>query len=220
MLLDYDKKYREAYHENVKDAPRAAREGELNTKIESFCKLHGFEKERVIEEIATNEVVAALFAINPNKQNFYEKIAAQFIRGINGVEMFTELHTNEKILMSGAVLSATQLAEQGGSPNAKTIDFEWRYSDHTFYASHKYTKQSGGTQDSQYRELKMFIEEANKTTLTNTFFIAIADGEYYDQINGRANTKRIDRLKEIANKTKVFACNICELEELMKRITD
>ena len=50
------------------------------------------------------------------------------------------------------------------------------------------------------------------------YFIAIADGEFYDGQDGEARKTRIERLKELGS-TKVFACKINDLEILMKEKT-
>ena len=84
----------------------------------------------------------------------------------------------------------------------------------------KYTKASGGSQGSAYKDLQLFIGESNPSVLQNTYFVAIADGEFYQKLDGKAKTTRIQRLKDLANKSKVFACEITELEALMKNLAD
>lgn len=219
MPLDYDKKYREAFKKNREDVSRAVDAGELDKKINNFCKLHGFDRDDVIEQIKNNEIMAALFAKNPNKQRLHEKLAAKFIESMPSVQNFIDLGNNAKGLIHGGVLSVKELKETGASPMTKTIDFEWKYKNFQFYACHKHTTaKSGGAQDNAYQEIQKFIEEANKSNLPNTFFVAIADGEFYGYKNGKANVLRIKRLKELANDRNVFACTINELEGLMKKI--
>ena len=216
-MLDYETLFKEQYKANVRDTPRIARSGEIDEKIKNFCQLHGFEKEEVLEQIETNNIVAACFAINPNKQNFYERTAGDFIEKINGVTEFEILPTNKLVVSNGAVTSKNDLDKQGGSTTAKTIDFTWKYGGAKFYASHKYTKQEGGAQGNQYKDLQAFITEARQTTLKNTYFIAIADGDFYLQNDRQAGMRRIEWLKNQASNS-VFACTICELEELMASI--
>ncbi len=184
----------------------------------NFCCCHDFELDPVIEQINTNDVVAACFAVNPNKQDFYEKVAADFIRRIDGVVDFQNLPNNALSVLNGGVFPKKKLTELGGVSGAKTIDFQWKYGGVTFYASHKYTKERGGSQESAYKDLQNFISESANTTLRETFFIAIADGDYYLTENGQAGTRRIDRLEQLASSDKVHACTIDELEGLMKRL--
>ncbi len=219
MPHDYESAYKEAYKVNTDDTPRAVKDGELDVKIDNFCELHGFDRDAVAKEIQENRILSAIFAKDPAKQKFHEKEAARLIETIDNVENFTDLHNCKLYLVGGAVLDRNVI-ESGAYPNAKTIDFEWVYRGCRFYASHKYTKSSGGSQGSAYKDLQMFIIEANLTTLQQTFFIAIADGAFYQKLNGKANTTRIQRLKDMANKSKVFACEITELESLMDNLTN
>ncbi len=107
----------------------------------------------------------------------------------------------------------------GASTEAKTIDFKWIFNHHLFYASHKHTSESGDSQGSAYKDLQTFISEANQSILQKTFFLAIADGNFYQQLNGKANTSRIDRLRAMSNNNNVFACTINEVEALMTKLT-
>lgn len=216
MPLDYEKRFREAYRSNVEKVAEEVKQGKLDDKIDNFCSLHDISHDHLIQQIKSNRIVAACFAINPKKQNFYEKTAAKHIRNISGVEKFETLPNNALVVMQGAVLDRRSLRAQGGTAIAKTIDFKWEYRTATFYASHKYTKQEGGSQGSQYKDLQIFIEQARDTTLRDTFFIAIADGAFYSGQNGQAGVSRIERLKALASGDKVFACRIDEIEALMK----
>lgn len=216
MPLDYEKLFREAYRSNVEKVAEEASEGKLDDKIDNFCSLHDVSRDHLMRQIQSNRIVAACFAINPNKQNFFEKTAAKHIGNISGVEKFETLPNNALVVMQGAVLDRRSLRAQGGTALAKTIDFKWEYRAATFYASHKYTKQEGGSQGSQYKDLQIFIEQARDTTLRDTFFMAIADGAFYSGQNGQAGASRMERLKALASGGKVFACGIDEIEALMK----
>ena len=220
MPLDYEKKYRDACRKNAKYAPKEAEKGNLDTKINNFSDLYGIDRDRILHEIANNEIVAAKFAKNPNKQNFYEKIAADYISRLPGVKSFINLGNNAKGLVSGGVISQNELEKMGIHSEVKTIDFEWKFKGYTFYASHKHTSQSGGTQDSAYKELQTFIEHGNKSTTDKQVFLVIADGPFYQKLNRKDKMTRIDRLKELSNKERVFACTINEIEELMNKIAE
>ncbi len=216
MPINYEEKFKTAYQHNVQNVREAVRQGKLNGKIDNFCNLHGFTREHLIQQIESNHVVAACFAINPNKQNFYEKMAADFIKNIKGVKNFEMLSNNKLIVQNGAVIPKSAL--EGGYPSAKTLDFRWMYQDMTFYASHKYTKQEGGSQENQHKDLREFISQAAPTSLRDTYFVAIADGAFYQMQDKQDGMSRIQKLKSLASSDKVFACTIGELENLMKQI--
>ena len=126
---------------------------------------------------------------------------------------FKKLPTNSTVIVNGAIMTKKQLRDHGGATEAKTIDFYWKYNGAEFYAAHKYTKEEGGSQGNQYKDLQTFIKQAGPTTKENTYFVAIADGEFYLQNDGQAGIPRIERLKNLASNN-VFACTICELEKL------
>ena len=214
----YNKLYDDTFHENVNDTPRAAVAGELDAKILNFCNQHGFDRHDVVEEIKNNRMLAACFAKNPNRQKFHEITAGRYIRSIDGVHEFRDSNEEKLLFMNGAVVNESTVRDSGGVSNVKTIDFRWKYGNYTFYAYHKYTKESGGSQDNQYKDMQSFIEQANKSTATRTFFIAIADGPYYEGRNGQANKTRMSRLIQLSNNQTVFSCNIGQVECLMRRL--
>ena len=75
-------------------------------------------------------------------------------------------------------------------------------------------------QGSAYKDLQNFIAQANPTTARNTFFVAIADGNFYQNRNGQARMSRIDRLRNLVTGRAVHACTINDLEALMVRISE
>ena len=218
MQLDYQKLYQEAYAQNREKVLDEFKEGALDKKIERFALLHGFSRKQICDALRTSALFRATFAKNPNKQNFFEKVAAEFIESIVGVEAFVNLPNNRLAVMNGGVFDYGDVRDKGVSANAKTIDFQWTFNGYQCYATHKYTAESGGSQDSAYKDVKAFIEAANPCSLATTRFFAIADGDYYNLINSVPRVTRIERLNQLANNSKVFACTINELQPLLKRV--
>ena len=218
MLYDYEAEYNNAFKKNRLLVKQQIDKDALDKKINTFCNLHGFEKQFVIAEIKRSEVVQAFFAINPNKQNFYEKKAAKAIESIDGVTCFKNLPNNFLYLVNGGIMTKEEIKNTGISTQTKTIDFQWSYKNKTFYASHKYTKESGGAQHLQYKDLEGFISEANKSGQKNIFFIAVADGKFYQTTETSSET-RLNKLKTEANNSKgVYACSINELKAVLNTI--
>ena len=127
MPLDYEALYLQAYRDNVRHIRPMLDSGRLEDKINNFCRRFDIERDRVEAEIRNNDVVAALFAPDPSKQNIYEKIAADFISCIPGVSDFRNLPNNELVVLNGGVQLKRDLMNRGGVADAKTIDFKWRY---------------------------------------------------------------------------------------------
>ena len=216
MPLDYEKLYKEALRYNVKNVKEDLRTGKLEQKIKNFCEKFDMAEKEVLGQIKSNKVVACLFAIDPNKQNFYETTAAGFIEEIPGVNGFNK-HCNKVIAKGGVLTTNAELKASDTASATKEINFEWRFGGLQFYAYHKYTKEEGGAQDNQRRRLQTFIEGSNTTRLGKTHFIAIADGEYY-QLTSKHQVRRIDELKQSAQSERVHVCTINELEEILKQI--
>ncbi len=214
----YQRRFREAYKKNVKDVVQAAKSGDLDKKLETFCSLHGYAKEEIIREIEQNEIVATCFAINPNKQNFYKKEAARFIERLNGVRTFQSPSTRPKtVIANGEIVVLPDSSNVAIPPQAKTIDFRWEYKGRKFLACHKYTKESGGAQDQQFNEFRRAIGLSNLNLDDGVNFIAIVDGPYFDGRLDHQHTSRKEMLRAQTTENS-FVCNIGELQDLLALI--
>jgi len=134
------------------------------------------------------------------------------------VSNFKDLPSSKYDVIKGEIMTRKEVKEKKLYSRAKTIDFYWEYRNCKFWAAHKYTKQEGGAQGNQYRELQEFLLQSKGNRSNNTFFIAIADGDFYQGNNGKAGVLRIDKLKELADEPNIAACVIDDLENLMKKI--
>jgi len=217
---DYEKEKAEALRRNrdyVISSLDKNDEGML-LKVENFCAKHNFNRKRVLKLMRTEEYFRAVFAIDPAKQKIHEDTAAEFIESLPQVRDFKQLGHSELALFHGAVMSKKDLKKSGGHSTAKTIDFSWVTKEKQIYTSHKYTRESGGMQDGQYLDLQEFIREANFSDLPNTFFVAIADGDYYKMRDSSANMTKLEYLRKISNQKNVFAMPISELEDWLDKL--
>ena len=175
-------------------------EPNLLQKISRFAIKYDVEEEYVKTEIRNgHKITLAYFSKDPSRQNFYERVAADYIRNrIEGVKNFRNLANNELYVCRGKIIRRQDLKEY---PTAKTIDFSWEYERYQVYVSHKYTHESGGAQDNAYKDLQSFIQEARENRDDDHVFIAIADGAYYQQQNGKVGTTRFENMQR--------ACTSC-----------
>lgn len=198
---------------------RAWNSGDYSSeKLEKFCRETGEDEAYVRDQINKNKLLRWFFLRDPIRQNIHEKTMMGFLHGIKVISNLKKLHTNELYIIGGDVIAKKAMGKM--KPNCKSIDFYWECKGKKFYAYHKYTKASGGHQDNQYKDLKMFIEEANRVGNSNQIFIAIADGEFYNTMDGKAKVTKIQRLKELANEKNVFAMKSTELVEYLEICTD
>ena len=185
-------------------------------KIGRRAEEFGLTSDEIIKDIESCKTAVIPFCKNPNKQNFYEKIAADMIKDMYGVDGFEKL-PNQSLYVSDGVVFKNK--EHKKYPKAKTLDFKFRYKNYTIYASHKYTKDSGGSQDNQYKDLQDFIIQSRDTKIPQTVFIAIADGDYYSNQNGKAGTTKMEHLKSLCTK-KTGACRMEGLIDCLNSLCD
>ncbi len=126
------------------------------------------------------------------------------------VSNFINLPNDELYVVGGVILNKDELEKSKKYSTAKTLDFKWDYKDYEIYASHKYTKDKGGAQNHQYKELQDFIKSNRDSLLENTIFVAIADGEYYSTKDTKASMTKMQYLESLCT-AKVIACNMDNL---------
>lgn len=194
-----------AWQENinkVRDKPLARKK-----YIEQLASRTGMSFEVLWYNHCTDDLSAVHFAKDPRKQNAHEKIAANWIKNIPGVQQFKKLKANGEqalYISQGRILSA---AEKDGIDTPKSLDFSWEielpiFGDKMFfYASHKHTGIDGGSQDNQFSDLKHFAVEASALREEkNIRFLSLADGAYYTKYRGASGT-RLESLRAIANQS-------------------
>lgn len=220
---EWEKLVRRARDKNLRELDDASddrlKECVDERKLKRAAEKRGVTPEEVLAVIRDSRLYRAEFIKDPKRQNLYEKIAAAAIQSMPGVEEFKHHGTNETGLVGGVPTDRRAVrGDRAGA--AKTIDFSWACGEFEYYASHKYTKESGGAQDNQHNDLLAFIEEANKNCDPKRRFVAIADGEYYDPGGARGNVKKIDVLRQKADCRKgVYAVRINELVDLMNGVS-
>ena len=180
MEPDYETAIKRQRDENAADVLSQLDEGDaqLAVKISNFCQRWGFRRDEVHDEIRRSHVVRCFFAKDPEKQGLHEKVAASFVENIPGVSSFHLLPKGGKNalhIFEGQILRGKKLSQDA----PKSLDFDWEFGGRKFYALHKFTKESGGAQDHQYREAIQFLKHAGKREKEDCHFIALCDGEYY-----------------------------------------
>ena len=184
------------------------------TAIETYCEQTGYDLVDVRRKIRNDEMFRWFFVVDPIRQNVHEKTAIRHIDAIHGVTGFRKYGTNEMFIVNGGIVAKNDL--RGMRPSCKSLDFTWQYGGRTFYAYHKYTKTGGGHQDNQYKDLQDFINAANQSQDRDVVFVAIADGGYYDTLNGHAGVSKLRRLDDMTNHSTTFVAQIDTLEDLLR----
>src|SRR5581483_2106597 len=162
--LDFEAAVSARRQQNLRDLQREStfKRPELREKVLSFAQKWGLEPETVWSKVQDDWLFALQFVKDPIRQTLHQRLAAEFIKSNLQplVADFAELPSGgaaAKWLISGMVMPQADYKRGGADKQARTVDFEWRLPIETadgrslrFYASHKFTKDEGGTQNNQY----------------------------------------------------------------------
>lgn len=131
--------------------------------------------------------LASTLAREARRQNIHEKQAADFIQRLELVTEFEKLPSlgpNALYLnRDGQDVTGRQL---GRAPKpSKSIDFQWHTASTRCLAAQKYTKESGGNQDSQFKELELLLRNFAQRTYNGLALFILVDDAYYteDRLN-------------------------------------
>lgn len=199
--------------EVVQEAYR--RDDRLLKRVDTYVSRFGYPTEEVLNKIKQDPMFAAHFAKEPRRMSVHEKEAAKWIEALPGVEKFKTLPKSGKnafkVSSDGNVVQLKQMPNLPG----KSLDFRWKTEDATFYAMHKYTKEGGGTQDSQYQEMVELMKRFLHCRDEKLVLAVIVDGEYYQENN--AKRLRILQSHQRPQAPKSHALTIGELPDLLKK---
>ena len=178
---EFESAYKDQLLKNISEVRKSIGTKNMNEKITNHSKKYGRSEGDIINKILHDDMYAEIFAIDPQRQNVYERKAAEWISCIPNITGFTNHPNSAKIfVVSGNVSDARK-------DDIKSVDFTFRAKENTdivFYATHKYTGTGHGTtQKHQYSEIRKFLENCRNSKDPNVFFVAILDGPYYLKYN-------------------------------------
>lgn len=220
-MLDYDTLEAQAIQDNLLDLRRKLDRGtidaRLRARIESVAARFGIEPELLRHKVLTDDLFGLFFIKEPGRQSFHQHRAFEYLSVMSGVQDAKQLPSRgpgSKYVASGVVLTHEQYKDTAGE--TKSIDFEWRIqrpdgSPVVCYATHKFTKDAGGSQDNQFKDVQGFLAASKLCLSRNTFFFAICDGRYYESPYHDHPT-RIDYLNAACGSQRSKAVTINTLE--------
>lgn len=218
--MDYEKEFKKQMRKNNKDVLNQLDSDAMKIKMNNFADKYGFTPKEVREKIENDEMFRSIFAKDPAKQNFYQNKAAEYISAMNNVKNFKVLPTNgdnAKYIINGNISGSKELKNK--NQDTKSIDFYFEYGEYNIYASHKYTKNEGGAQDNQYKDVQEFLKNSRDNNSKDTKFIAICDGDYYQHKDTKSgDNTRIERLERLTDNKKVFVTDIDGLASVLKNL--
>jgi len=215
--MNYETEYKNKLNQNLQKVISSLNTPDMKLKIQNWADRFNYPFDIIVEKIKNDPIFSCVFAIDPGRQNLYQKCAANYIKklpNVNNFETLPQDGNKAKYLIEGKLFSGKDL--NNASKNTKSIDFTWKVGSYSFYASHKYTKDSGGSQDNQYIDIQNFLKQARDNNYGKCVFLAICDGKYYLKKDSQTNSEtKIERLKKLTCQNS-FVLTIEELEEFLK----
>ena len=174
------------------------RTSRLLKRISGFVWRFGYKESDVLAKIKQDTMFAAWFAKEPRRQGFHEAIAADWVKALPQVNDFKILPKFGKNAVR--VSGDGNIESESGTKKlpGKSLDFKWKTGNLTFYAMHKYTKEGGGNQDSQFKEMDELMKRFYQCQDKKVVLVVIVDGEYY-QDRDQA------RIKQLKNNERLIA---------------
>ena len=196
----YEEEAKKRIKNNMKDVLKNIKEYQKN--LEKYAEKFELEIEFLLNQILKS----------PTKQNYQENTAKKYILQnypeFKDFKILPKNSTKSLYIANGLIIDKNNLSTNN---HTKSIDFQWKYLKFNIYATHKYTKESGGAQDNQYKDIISFLEHAKQHTKGENLFVAICDGEYYLKNN---------RLNDLKTKVLNTNCVVCTIETLKKELDD
>lgn len=204
MKINYQSEYKKQLQKNISLVRKEIDNNDFILKITNHADKFGHDFEEVKNKIMTDDMYAEMFAKDPAKQNIYEKLAAEYISNIDGVENFKNLPNSAKMFVIEGKVTSERLND------VKSIDFQFKIGNNNFYTSHKYIKATyGGAQDNQYNDIRNFMRNCDKASSGNDYYIAICDGPYFET--------KMKSLNDDFGSNNVVAMTIDGLEEFLSK---
>lgn len=217
MTVDYIGEIKQAIKRNKELVLKEIDSEKMTLKIANWANRFDYSFDVIKQKILDDEIFRCVFIKDPIKQNICQKLAAKYITSLDFVENFQSLPAGGKkalYLVNGKLFSGKELGRR--AKDTKSIDFSWKIGERTFYATHKYTGISGGSQDNQYNDVQTFLKNARDCNDENVIFLAICDGDYYlkkDSSTGDAT--KIKRLQRLTDRQTAFVVNINNIKSFL-----
>jgi hypothetical protein len=211
--LDYEKNIKQKWKANAKEVPALVKKNDIDTlrQIKTYSERFDEPQKKIKNKILADTMFANCFAKDPVRQTTHEKIACDYLsRHTNVLQKFCKLSQFGKDAVYLTDNGIFQEFEKTGKKIGKALDFYWENNGKMFYASHKYTKDSGGAQDHQFNEQAGLLRKFKENTNTNEYLFVICDGKYYTE-------NKINFLKDLTSK-RSFVVSIDKVISVVEKI--
>ena len=205
---DYEEAVRRASRLNARRVGPALERSDnwIYEKVRDFAETFGFEESEVVSRMRSDPMLAAKFAKKPNRQRIHLSEAAPWISERDLVDDFRALKLfGNDALYVGRNGCITDRAARGRAPRA--LSFMWTTGETEFYALHDFTKESGGSQNARFREIRQVMRYFQRGgESAEVALVVITDGEYY-------TSEKIQELRALVRESPPLSY-VCPIEEL------
>lgn len=215
---DYDKIEKELWLEYAMEVLDLLdnQDTKLLERIQTFANRFDFDETEICQKIKNDQMFAYHFAKNPTRTGFHEKAAGEYLQKFPKLKSFESLKTKgEKAKYMDQKGNIVTGATKRDSNWSKSLDFMWTAGDTHIncFASHKFTREKGGSQNHQRDELIRLLQMFQHCNEKNIAFFAICDGPYYDQ-------QTLSMLRENVRKEPPysFACPVDEVHKNVEKL--
>ena len=168
--------------------------------------IHKLTPQQVLDKLKNHTLKVDSFLKKPERQNIGENILYNYLIN-SGIVNESNLEILPKASKKSAYLCGDKIlyGKKKSLTNkisylTKSIDFKIIINIIDVFFSHKILNNSGGAQNSQFDEMKNFVNEANKIKMKNTYVGVFVNGKYF-------TPNRIDELKSLVQSKYVFVCD-------------
>ena len=189
----------------------------LRTRILHYSKHFGIPEQRYWEALDADPKgpLASTLAKEARRENIHEKNAAAYIAQMDLVSDFVKLKSQGPNALylnrDGQDVTGRQL---GRAPKpSKSIDFQWNTRGLRCLAAQKYTKEGGGNQDSQFKELELLLRNFAQRTYNQIALFILVDGAYYTE-------ERLNLLRGLVRlqPPKSYVTSVNDLQNLLNNV--
>jgi hypothetical protein len=186
-------------------------------QITAHADRFGHSVQSVISAVIESEVAFRfILGRNPGRMDYWETTLVEFLNSLPSVRLATKLPKAgpNRLYFVDGTLRATKPDEL----QIKSLDIKVEFENgETAYVIHKYTAESGGAQDNQWREAKTALAQVKKSSKTSPHLIAVLDGDYY--VAPRRAAGGLTRLEETRKQyLNATVCTYKEFERATKEI--
>ena len=166
-------------------------------RIATYVSRFGGTPAAIRAKISGDAMFAATFAKNPVNAGFEKTVALDWLRANLNVQIVDPLSSNRDNAWFVTATGEIRRLRAGEEKPSKALNFRWVMGGITYYALHKYTPSSGGSQGRQFNEERRILTNFQQATDPNKVLIVIVDGDYYTDT--RYINQRIGVLRNLAN---------------------